>query len=76
MSKPEEFTILVRRNGRVCLRTCRGPLLLGWVRRLNTNDGPAWFYSHDEDFSETEVGGLRRHEAVRALIDGLARMGK
>lgn len=76
--KPADFTILVRRDGRVCMRTDAGPILLGWVRRLDTHDGPAWFFSRSPDFNDddVQVGGLRRTEAVKALVAELVKKGR
>lgn len=64
--------IIVRRDGRVCARTLSGigPLLLGWIKQLDTHDGPAWFYSRTPDFNDDDVtvGGLKRADAVKGLV--------
>lgn len=69
--------VLTRRDGRVCLFTPAGHVLLGYVRREDTHDGPAWFWSVSNDFhDDAEVGGVKRHQAVEALLTWLLGRGR
>lgn len=72
----QDLDIIIRRDGRVCVQTPAWPLLLGYVKRLDTHDGLAWFFTRDPKLADWQVGGIQRHQAVKALVAELVSQGR
>jgi len=68
----KRFHIQGRRDGRVVVYG----LLIGKVKRMDTHDGPAWFWSRDDFADDVNGGAPRRRDAIEGLLRDATEAGR